>query len=141
MLSGCSGKQKQYKQHEHGETHFSLGSSVGRKGAGAETRLKRTFWQIKLEMEDNTYCLGTDLLLGPGQQKDIMVVLDKKWGEDTLVSQHPDFDEPEVEVVGVRRHIPMRHIPMRHLPMATFTHGRHLPMAFTRSQFSLDNYP
>ena len=33
---------------------------------------------------------------------------------------------------SVRRHIPMRHIPMRHLPMATFTHGRHLPMAFTR---------
>ena len=32
----------------------------------------------------------------------------------------------------VRRHIPMRHIPMRHIPMATFTHGRHLPMAFTR---------
>ena len=51
-------------------------------------------------MEDLTYCLGTDLLLGPGQQKDIMVVLDKKWGEDTLVSQHSDFDEPEVEVVG-----------------------------------------
>ena len=73
---------------------------MGRKGAGAGTRLDTTFWQINLKMEDNTYCLGTDLLLGPGQQKDIMVVLDKKWGEDTLVSQHQDFDEPEVEVVG-----------------------------------------
>ena len=51
-------------------------------------------------MEDNTYCLDSDLLLGPGQQKDIMVVLDKKWGEDTLVSRHQDFDEPEVEVFG-----------------------------------------
>ena len=51
-------------------------------------------------MEENTFCLGTDLLIGPGQQNEIMVVLDKKWGEGTLVSRHQDFDEPEVEVVG-----------------------------------------
>ena len=101
MLSSCSGKHKQHEQqHEHGETHFSLGTSVGRKGAGPETRLDRTFWQINLKMEENTYCLDSDLLLGPGQQNEIMVVLDKKWGEDTLVSRHHHFDEPEVEVVG-----------------------------------------
>ena len=41
----------------------------------------------------------------------------------------------------VRRHMPMRHMPMRHIPMATFTHRRHLPIAFIRSQFSLDKYP
>ena len=58
------------------------------------------FWQINLKMEFNTYCLDSDLLLGPGQQNEIMVVLDKKWGEDTLVSQHPDFDEHDVAVVG-----------------------------------------
>ena len=34
-----------------------------------------------------------------------------------------------------------RHIPMATYTHETFTHRRHLPMAFIRSQFSLDSYP
>ena len=41
----------------------------------------------------------------------------------------------------IHLYIPMRHIPMATYTHETFTHRRHLPIAFIRSQFSLDNYP
>ena len=52
------------------------------------------------EMENSTYCLGTALSLEPGQEEDILVLLEGEWREDTVVSRHPDFDEPNIKVVG-----------------------------------------
>ena len=52
-------------------------------------------------MENSTVCLGTDFSLGPHQEQDIMVSLDGGWTEeDTVVSCHPGFDEPNIKVIG-----------------------------------------
>ena len=51
-------------------------------------------------MENTTFCLGTDLSLGPHQEQNIMVSLEGEWLEDTLVSRHPGFDEPNIKLVG-----------------------------------------
>ena len=51
-------------------------------------------------MENNTICLGTDFSLGPHQEEDIRVLLEGEWREDTVVSLHPGFDQPNVQVVG-----------------------------------------
>ena len=51
-------------------------------------------------MENSTYCLGTALSLEPGQEEDILFLLEGEWREDTVVSRHPDFDEPNIKVVG-----------------------------------------
>ena len=47
-------------------------------------------------MENNTICLGTDFSLGPHQEEDIRVLLEGEWREDTVVSLHPGFDQPNV---------------------------------------------
>ena len=52
-------------------------------------------------MENDTICLvGTDFSLGPHQEQDILVSLEGEWKEDTVVSRHPGFDEPNIKVVG-----------------------------------------
>ena len=51
-------------------------------------------------MENTTVCLGADLSLGPHQEQDILVSLEGEWLEDTLVSRHPGFDEPNIKLVG-----------------------------------------
>ena len=52
------------------------------------------------EMENSTYCLGRALSLEPDQEEDILILLEGEWREDTVVSRHPDFDEPNIKVVG-----------------------------------------
>ena len=54
----------------------------------------------EVEMENSTYCLGRALSLEPDQEEDILVPLEGEWREDTVVSRHPDFDEPNIKVVG-----------------------------------------
>ena len=51
-------------------------------------------------MENQTICLRTDFSLGPHQEEDVLVFLEGEWREDTLVSQHPSFDQPNIKVVG-----------------------------------------
>ena len=51
-------------------------------------------------MENNIICLGIDLSLGPHQEEDIRVFLEGEWSEDTVVSLHPSFDQPNIKVVG-----------------------------------------
>ena len=51
-------------------------------------------------MENFTVCLGSDFSLGPHQEEDIRVLLDGEWREDTVVSIHPDFNQPNIKVVG-----------------------------------------
>ena len=54
----------------------------------------------EVEMENSTYCLGRALSLEPDQEEDILILLEGEWREDTVVSRHPDFDEPNIKVVG-----------------------------------------
>ena len=51
-------------------------------------------------MENSTYCPGKDLCLAPDQEQDILISLEGEWTEDTVVSRHPGFDEPNIKVVG-----------------------------------------
>ena len=51
-------------------------------------------------MENNTICLRTDFSLGPHQEEDVRVLLEGEWKEDTVVSLHPGFDQPNIKVVG-----------------------------------------
>ena len=54
----------------------------------------------EVEMENSAYCLGTALSLEPDQEEDILILLEGEWREDTVVFRHPDFDEPNIKVVG-----------------------------------------
>ena len=51
-------------------------------------------------MENNIICLGTDFSLGPHQEEEIRVFLEGEWSEETVVSLHPSFDQPNIKVVG-----------------------------------------
>ena len=51
-------------------------------------------------MVNNTYCLGTDLSLEPHHEQEILVFLVGEWNEDTVVSRHPGFDQPNIKVIG-----------------------------------------
>ena len=51
-------------------------------------------------MENFTVCLGSDFSLGPYQEEDIRLLLEGDWREDTVVSIHPDFNQPNIKVVG-----------------------------------------
>ena len=51
-------------------------------------------------MENSTLRTVQELSLGPHQEHDVLVLLEGEWTEDTVVSQHPDFAELNIEVVG-----------------------------------------
>ena len=51
-------------------------------------------------MENNTICLGIDISLGAHQEEDVRLFLEGEWSEDTVVSRHPGFDDPNIKVVG-----------------------------------------
>ena len=51
-------------------------------------------------MENSTLRTVQELSLGPDQEHDVLVLLEGEWTEDTVVSQHPDFAELNIKVVG-----------------------------------------
>ena len=50
------------------------------------------------EME--AFYLEAALHLGPQEEKDVLFCFDKRCSEDSMVSRHPSFTEPEIKLVG-----------------------------------------
>ena len=46
------------------------------------------------------FYLEAALHIGPHEEKDVLFCFDKKCSEDSMVSRHPSFKEPEIKVVG-----------------------------------------
>ena len=51
-------------------------------------------------MENNMYSLGMDFTLEPHQEDSVSVDLEGEWGEDTVISRHPGFEEPNLVYVS-----------------------------------------
>ena len=57
-------------------------------------------WEEEEEMENNMYSLGMDFTVDPHQEEAVSVDLEGEWGEDTMISRHPGFEEPNLEYIS-----------------------------------------